>query len=271
MSIGYLRFLGSHPYTWGTLGVALFVLGVGCLLPGFGFRRRRNRPRRLVALALYLWATAVVCFVVVFFVPLRLRFLTETSLYYHGGLLLAALLLLWLRRFGLFLLFGFLLVAGAAVPLYRQTWSPLGEETPAALLRVLAVSSRSVSLELERGVEGDDSAVVGAGPGGQPQISGPIELSGSLVTLEVEVAELPDPLFFLGFTQGYRFLRLIGLGDGGEPVDEWAVPDAGSLVPIIDLVSSRRVETVTLRPFLMERYSIILRPGRDEVLSYKQL
>ncbi len=269
MSIGYLNFLGSHPYSWGTLGVVLFVLGAGYLLPGFRFRRRRSRPQRRVALALYLWAAAVVCFVVVFFVPLRLRVLTETSLYYHAGLLGAAFALLWLRRVGLFVVFGLLLVAGFAVPRYHQTWNPLRQETQGALLRVLAVSSGTVCLELEL----DPGHRVGGEvrSGGPPKILGPIDLAGSVITFEVEVTELPDPLFFLGFTQGYRFLRLTALDDGGVRTDEWTPPDAGGPVPIIDAASSRRVETLNLRPVLMERYSIILQPGRDGVLSYKQL
>jgi len=205
----------------------------------------------------------VVCFVVVFFVPLRLRFLTETSLYYHLGLIVIALALLWLRRVGLFVVFGVVLVVGVAAPFYHQTWTPLREETEAALLRVLAVSSGSVSLELE--------AKRAGGADGQPEISGPIDLAGSLVMVEAEVVHLPDPLFFLGFVQGYRLRRLVGIGEGGEPVDDWAVPDAGNPVSIIDAASTRRVETATIRPALMERYSIILRPGPDGVLSYKEL
>lgn len=259
MFIGYLRFLGSHPYAWGTFGIILFTVGCGLALPGFRNRRRRNTPRRRVVLALYLWAAAVLCFVAVFFVPLRLRVLTETALYYHGGLLVAAFLLLWLRRLGLLLAFAVVLIIGVVVPVYHHTWHPLRNEREAAVLRVLAVSSGSVSLEFD------------AADTGSREIWGPIEVAGSLVTLQTEIVQVPDPLFFLGFVNGYRFLRLIGLNEGGQPVDEWAVPGAGSPVPLIDEVTRRRIETVTLRPFLMERYSVILQPESDEVLFYKQL
>ncbi|MFP4429923.1 MAG: hypothetical protein ACLFPV_01600 [Spirochaetaceae bacterium] len=259
MFTAYLSFLGSHPYAWGTLGVILFAAGCGFALPGFGVRRRRNRPRRRMVFALYLWAAAVLCFVAVFFVPLRLRVFTETALYYHGGLLVAAFLLLWLRRLGLFLAFALVLLAGVTVPLYHQTWNPLRKAGEAAVIRVLAVSSGSVSLEVD------------AADAGSQEIWGPIELEGSLVTVQAEIVELPDPLFLLGFVKGYRILSLSGLDDGGRAVDEWAVPGVGDPVPFIDEVARRRVETVTFRPFLLERYAVILRPEGDEVLSYRQL
>lgn len=259
MFTGYLSFLGSHPYAWGTLGITLFTAGFGLALPGFRVRKRRNPPRRRLVLALYLWAAAVLCFVAVFFVPLRLRVLTETALYYHAGLLVATFLLLWLRRLGLFIAFAVILVIGVAVPLYHQTWSPLREDTEAVVIRVLAVSSGSVSLE----VDATDAAT--------QKIWSPIEMDGSLVTVEAEIVEVPDPLFLLGFVKGYRILALIGLDDGGQPVDEWEVPGAGEPVPVIDGLTRQRVETTSFRPFLMERYSVILRPESDKVLSYKQL
>mgnify|MGYP006290928413 CR=1 FL=1 len=259
MSTGYLSFLASHPFAWGSLGVVLLVLGAGFLLPQLGLGRRRRTPPRRPTLALYLWAGAVLCFVAVFFVPLRLRFFTEVSLYYHGGLLVLSVLLLFLRRIGLYLAFAGVLVLGISIPLYQQTWRGVPEDGEVALIRVLSVSSGGISLEIDAGQRG---------PGG---IWGPIELPGSLLAIEAEVTTLPEPLFFLGFVRGYRLLRIISLDENGQPIDEWRFPEREGHVPLLDHYATHRIETVNLRPTLMEQLQLILRPKDDQVLSYKRL
>jgi hypothetical protein len=259
MSTGYLSFLTSHPFTWGSLGIVLLVLGAGFLLPRLGLGRSKRPPPRRAALALYLWAGAVLCFVAVFFVPLRLRFFTEVSLYFHGALFLALILLLVLRRIGLFIAFAVFLVIGVSIPLYHQTWQRIPEDGNVALVRVLSVSSAAISLEIDAGE---------SGPG---EILGPVELTGTLLALEVELAALPEPLFFLGFADGYRLLRVIGLDEDGQPVDEWSFPTRGGRVPLLDRFVEHHIETVNLRPILMEQFRLILRPEANQVLSYKQL